>query len=153
MAPLLTTPGGNPVMALPGLTPMFPTMDVAPVLVTVEPPKIEKFCASPNEMVWAVTGDKDVATSTETINVTAQTASDLRVWVLRAVWCKPLLACSESLTDSQCEDCRRAAAPNMAQNDQHIWNQSLYIINNNNNNVYGNSYQLSAVAFPDATRF
>src|SRR5580704_441214 len=42
MFPLLTVPGGNPVMDVPGLTPTFPTTAEEPVLVTVEPPKTAK---------------------------------------------------------------------------------------------------------------
>jgi hypothetical protein len=35
--PPVTAPGGNPVTAVPGLTPRFPKMTVGPVFVTVEP--------------------------------------------------------------------------------------------------------------------
>jgi hypothetical protein len=109
-------PGGNPVIALPGLTLTLPRMIVTPVLVTVELPKIEKFCAPPSEMVWVVTGDRDVANSAETINVTARAPSVLGAWVF---WCKPLLARSEFLTDLQCQDRKAvAAAPKMTPNDQ-----------------------------------
>jgi hypothetical protein len=37
MVPLITVPGGNPVTAVPGLTPRFPLMTLGPVLVTVDP--------------------------------------------------------------------------------------------------------------------
>jgi len=60
--------------------------------VTVELPKTAVFCASPSEIVWALTGNQGVASSTETINVTAHAPSDLR-----AVWCTALLAHSGSL--------------------------------------------------------
>jgi len=39
MVPLVTVPGGNPVMDVPGLTPTFPTITEEPVLVTVEAPR------------------------------------------------------------------------------------------------------------------
>ncbi len=45
--PPLTTPGGNPVIDVPGLTPTSPTMVVAPVLVTVVPPRTAKLAAAP----------------------------------------------------------------------------------------------------------
>src|SRR5687768_17514585 len=50
MAPPTTTPGGNPVTAVPGLTPTFPLTVVAPVLVTVDPPRTPKLCAVPREI-------------------------------------------------------------------------------------------------------
>jgi hypothetical protein len=40
-----TVPGGNPVVAVPGLTPRSPLMLVGPVLVTVEPARIAKVAA------------------------------------------------------------------------------------------------------------
>ena len=50
MVPGATTiPGGNPVMALPGLTPRFPVMTVGPVLVTVAPPRTAKEAAVPKD--------------------------------------------------------------------------------------------------------
>jgi hypothetical protein len=39
VVPKATTPGGNPVIAVPGATPRFPTTTVDPVLVTVDPPR------------------------------------------------------------------------------------------------------------------
>ena len=42
-----TSPGGNPVTALPGLTPRSPVIEVAPVLVTVEPARTTKSAAAP----------------------------------------------------------------------------------------------------------
>ena len=44
----MTTPGGKPVIAVPGLTPTSPTMAVAPVLVTVDAPRTAKLCAVPS---------------------------------------------------------------------------------------------------------
>jgi hypothetical protein len=38
-------PGGNPVTAVPGLTPISPVTAVAPLLVTVEPARTAKFAA------------------------------------------------------------------------------------------------------------
>lgn len=46
-APLLNTPGGNPVMAVPGETPTFPAIVEVPVLVTVWPAKTAKEAAVP----------------------------------------------------------------------------------------------------------
>ena len=43
----ITIPGGKPVIAVPGLTPRFPTIKVAPVLVNVEEPKTAKLLAVP----------------------------------------------------------------------------------------------------------
>src|SRR5579859_1333299 len=37
------SPGGNPVTAVPGLTPTSPETTVGPVLVTVDPARTEKF--------------------------------------------------------------------------------------------------------------
>ena len=55
--PLVTVPGGTPtivfadvlkpVIAAPGLTPRFPVMMVAPVLVTVEAPRTANVLAAP----------------------------------------------------------------------------------------------------------
>src|SRR5207253_229235 len=42
-----TVPGGNPVTAVPGLTPRSPVTVVAPVLVTVEPARTAKRAADP----------------------------------------------------------------------------------------------------------
>src|SRR5512143_1640185 len=43
----LTNPGGNPVTAVPGLSPRSPLTVVAPVLVTVEPARTENVVADP----------------------------------------------------------------------------------------------------------
>src|SRR5947209_19445571 len=40
-------PGGNPVTEMPGETPTLPVMTLAPVLVTVEPPRTAKLPAVP----------------------------------------------------------------------------------------------------------
>src|SRR4051794_35221264 len=45
-------PGGNPVTAEPGETPRLPVTLVGPVFVTVEPPRMAKFCAVPRG-IWA----------------------------------------------------------------------------------------------------
>src|ERR1044071_1387524 len=42
-----TIPGGNPVTAVPGLSPRFPLTVVAPVLVTVDAPKTANVPADP----------------------------------------------------------------------------------------------------------
>ena len=81
MAPLSTTPGGNPVTELPGLSPRFPVMIVAPVLVTVEPPKMAKFSAAPSGTVWAAVV-QEIASSAETVNAPAHAAADLRICFL-----------------------------------------------------------------------
>jgi hypothetical protein len=44
----LTTPGGKPVMAVPGLTPRSPVRTVLPVLVTVLLPRTAKVVAVPS---------------------------------------------------------------------------------------------------------
>src|ERR1700728_1200743 len=46
MAPV-TMPGGNPVTAVPGLTPRSPWMRLRPVLVTVDPASTPKLLAVP----------------------------------------------------------------------------------------------------------
>src|ERR1017187_10325372 len=46
-APPTKIAGGNPVMALPGLTPTFPLTTEGPVLVTVEAPNMVKVPADP----------------------------------------------------------------------------------------------------------
>src|ERR1700719_5344068 len=45
--PPVTTPGGNPVTALPGVKPRSPEMRVGPVLVTVLPPRTANVDAVP----------------------------------------------------------------------------------------------------------
>ncbi len=45
----LTVPGGNPVIAVPGLAPRSPVRTVAPVLVTAEPPRTAKVAADPRD--------------------------------------------------------------------------------------------------------
>ena len=47
MVPLVTLPGGNPVTALPGLTPRFPLMMLGPMFVTVVPARTPKLPAVP----------------------------------------------------------------------------------------------------------
>jgi hypothetical protein len=43
----ITVPGGNPVTAVPGLTPRSPVTWELPVLVTVEPARTVKLAADP----------------------------------------------------------------------------------------------------------
>src|SRR5580704_1457873 len=81
MAPLSTTPGGNPVTELPGLSPRFPVMIVAPALVTVEPPKMAKFSAAPSGTVWAAV-DQEVASTPKTVTAAAPVTTDLRICFL-----------------------------------------------------------------------
>jgi hypothetical protein len=53
IVPAVRCPGGNPVTALPGLTPMLSLLMVGPVLVTVEPASTANACAVPRiEVVW-----------------------------------------------------------------------------------------------------
>jgi hypothetical protein len=47
MVPPVTVPGGNPVTAVPGLTPRSPLMALGPVLVTVVPARTAKLPAVP----------------------------------------------------------------------------------------------------------
>jgi hypothetical protein len=47
IVPPVTMPGGNPVTAVPGLTPRFPLIRLTPVLVTVVPPRTAKLPAVP----------------------------------------------------------------------------------------------------------
>lgn len=47
ITPFVMTPGGNPVIAVPGLTPTSPLMALGPVLVTVEPANTAKLPAVP----------------------------------------------------------------------------------------------------------
>src|ERR1035441_2757859 len=61
-APPTTIAGGNPVMALPGLTPTLPLTTEGPVLVTVEAPNMVKVPADPR-----VTGNW--AACRQTLNV------------------------------------------------------------------------------------
>src|ERR1700682_3077241 len=57
VVPAVRSPGGNPVMALPGLTPRLSLMTDGPVLVTVEPASTANACAVPRiELVWTTDG-------------------------------------------------------------------------------------------------
>ena len=58
IVPLDTVPGGNPVTAVPGLTPRSPLMLLGPVLVTVVPARTAKLAAVPRSTgaVWARAG-------------------------------------------------------------------------------------------------
>lgn len=51
----MKVPGGNPVIAVPGLTPRSPSMTVLPVFVTVDPPRTPNVAAVPKRTVWALT--------------------------------------------------------------------------------------------------
>jgi hypothetical protein len=50
----MTLPGGNPVIAVPGLTPRSPVRTVAPVFVTVDPPRTANDAAVPKLTLCAV---------------------------------------------------------------------------------------------------
>src|ERR1700730_5657275 len=53
IVPAVRCPGGNPVTALPGLTPTLSLLMVGPGLVTVEPASTANACAVPRiEVVW-----------------------------------------------------------------------------------------------------
>src|SRR5437867_8737631 len=60
----ITVPGGNPVTAVPGLTPSPPVITVAPVLVTVELARTPKFAAVPSGTGnWALRQTENVSQS------------------------------------------------------------------------------------------
>src|ERR1700691_2222969 len=65
MEPLDTMPGGNPVTAVPGLTPRSPLMLLGPVLVTVVPARTAKLPAvpSPTGAVAATAGWEAISTT------------------------------------------------------------------------------------------
>src|ERR1043166_7789212 len=67
-----TIPGGNPVTAVPGLTPRSPFTVVAPVLVTVEPARTRKVVVDPRGTgAWAAVASwraTMAATARPTIN-------------------------------------------------------------------------------------
>src|SRR4051794_821937 len=50
IVPPVTTPGGKPLTAEPGLTPRLPVTRVGPVLVTVVPPRTAKLAAEPRRL-------------------------------------------------------------------------------------------------------
>jgi len=63
--PFTTMPGGKPVMADPGQTPMSPVSKVGPVLVTVEPANTAKVFATPNP--WALLTQHNTESTTDVI--------------------------------------------------------------------------------------
>ena len=63
----ITMPGGNPVTALPGLTPRFPLIMLGPVLVTVVAAKTPKLPAVPRPGAVAASAGACVATSRATV--------------------------------------------------------------------------------------
>jgi len=77
MVPLVTTPGGKPVTAVPGLTPKSPEITEAPVLVTVLPASTANGAAVPSPTVEVPANAAGVpATSpTSTMAMVAPTAS------------------------------------------------------------------------------
>jgi hypothetical protein len=77
MDPLITVPGGNPVMEVPGSTPKFPLMMEAPVLVTAEPPKMVKVPAVPKSENVTAFMDQDIVRRMERIMVATCEALDL----------------------------------------------------------------------------
>jgi len=77
MTPLLTVPGGNPVIAVPGLTPRSPLIVLGPVLVTVDPASTAKLAAVPRPTgAWAARAPG--APATTTANATASTPTTPR---------------------------------------------------------------------------
>ena len=58
-------PGGNPVTAVPGLTPSSPVMALAVALVTVEPARTAKFAAEPSDGACADAGEDTHGNRTE----------------------------------------------------------------------------------------
>src|ERR1700731_2881174 len=104
MAPLSTTPGGNPVTELPGLSPRFPVMIVGPVLVTVEAPKMAKFSAAPSGTVWAAVGQEVARSSPKPVNAAAHAAADLWTCFLCVeLFCMRSDASNESATPGRGE--------------------------------------------------
>lgn len=77
MVPPVTTPGGNPVTAVPGLTPTSPLMRLRPVLVTVVPAITAKLLAVPRPTgVTAAPAVEFIARSTpRTVASTSDTAN------------------------------------------------------------------------------
>src|ERR1700674_1697503 len=68
IAPFCTTAGGNPVTAVPGLTPMLPEITAEPVAVKVVPARPAKLCAAPSGgTLWANTGRNEPARKTAEI--------------------------------------------------------------------------------------
>ena len=76
-------------MAVPGLTPRFPVINVGPVLVTVEPPKTAKLCAAPrSETVWATSEDIDEASTTKKIKDSRKTFTPNETQKSAYIWNK-----------------------------------------------------------------
>ena len=80
--PLITSPGGKPLTAVPGLTPRSPEMIEGPVLVTVVPASTPKDVAVPNPTEgWAAYATGVPTTSpkiTMAVVPTASTTADQR---------------------------------------------------------------------------
>ena len=89
-------------------------------------PKTAKLCAAPSEMVWALAGEKDAASSTETINATLHTAYELGRRALLAVLRSALLTRSKAFTDLQLKDRRMKIGANRALKDRHMGNICIY---------------------------
>jgi len=74
----LSTPGPNPVTAVPGLTPRSPLMTVLPVLVTVLPARTAKVVAVPNPGAVEVSAAIDFVPTTRATNAAASTYRRIR---------------------------------------------------------------------------
>lgn len=61
MAPFCTTAGGNPVTAVPGLTPTLPEITAGPVAVTAVPPRTAKLSAAPSGGTLCANAGRDEA--------------------------------------------------------------------------------------------
>jgi hypothetical protein len=68
MAPPVRRPGGNPVTALPGLTPRLWFKTDGPVLDTVEPASTAKACAVPTREVVCTTAGRAVLVGTTDVS-------------------------------------------------------------------------------------
>src|SRR5690349_9231824 len=92
-------PGGKPAMELPGETPTLPVMTLAPVLVTVEPPRTAKLCEVPSE-TWADAGEE--ANSNTAIPMMARGPRD------RRFICTLLFSFMSLLLRCRCKTIRKA---------------------------------------------
>src|SRR5207253_11114904 len=82
----LTIPGGNPVTAVPGLSPRSPLTVVAPVLVTVEPARTANVLAAPRATGACPAGVAAVVKLQTKFAASALPAKSLAPRVIVAVW-------------------------------------------------------------------
>src|SRR5436190_22914483 len=88
-------PGGNPVIAVPGLTPTSPVTSVGPVLVTVDDPRTAKVCAEPS---WGCAKAAVALTSVDARTIPARRVIrgnvDLGIFMQRSVRSPRAMRCS-----------------------------------------------------------